>query len=194
MTSFAVQYPPVKGTIGNRMDKSVEKTKNNVACAAKVTGTAAATLAATVFPLSKIVSFMGDPKTYKNPAWNRMINNYFKVFAKKLINKGNKIWDTGWKKHIASINKHRVKYGKVGIVRQLIHEAKFGLVAALSQGLALPGRILASIARVPAPQKVLASILGLGGIAIAKIVKNHSYKAGQIDQKYTDRAQLQKTL
>ena len=56
MTSFAVQYPPVKGTIGNRMDKSVEKTKNNVACAAKVTGTAAATLAATVFPYQKLLA------------------------------------------------------------------------------------------------------------------------------------------
>ena len=42
--------------------------------------------------------------------------------------------------------------------------------------------------------KALAVIAALTVPALAYIHHNHTYKAGQIDQKYTDQAKLQKTL
>lgn len=42
--------------------------------------------------------------------------------------------------------------------------------------------------------KALAVIAAVTLPALGYIAHNHSYKAGQIDQKYTDKAQLQKTL
>lgn len=42
--------------------------------------------------------------------------------------------------------------------------------------------------------KALSAVLALGTIALGYITHKHAYKAGQIDQKYTDRAKMEKNM
>lgn len=55
------------------------------------------------------------------------------------------------------------------------------------------GQAIKTISKAPGV-KALAVIASIALPVLAYIQHNHSYKAGQIDQKYTDKAQLQKTL
>ena len=55
------------------------------------------------------------------------------------------------------------------------------------------GAAVKTISKAPGV-KALAVIASIALPVLAYIKHNHSYKAGQIDQKYTDKAQLQKTL
>lgn len=49
--------------------------------------------------------------------------------------------------------------------------------------------------KLPGSAKIIAGVgIGLAAITGYALDKSHSFKAGQIDQKYTDKAQLQKTL
>lgn len=49
--------------------------------------------------------------------------------------------------------------------------------------------------KLPGTTKIIAGVgAGLAAVTCYLFDKSHSFKAGQIDQKYTDKAQLQKTL
>lgn len=56
------------------------------------------------------------------------------------------------------------------------------------------GKIAKSFGTMSARFKALGLIAAIALPTIGYIAHNHSYKAGQIDQKYTDKAKFQKTL
>ena len=97
MTNLSVQSTAVRGTTGNRLDKAGEKAKNSAACAAKVTGAAAATAGASYFPLCKINSMKYNAKDY---SWNKLVNQYLTNWGQKLFDRGVKINNMANKKYL----------------------------------------------------------------------------------------------
>ena len=197
MTSFAVQStlgaaaPLVskdKGSVGNRMDCAGEHIKNNVSTGVQSTAVAGSTALA--------YGLVNKKTKGKAMNWNIKFNRALKEISKKIelemkildfrcgenidIKKG--VITKAGKEHVINT------YGKVkGKIYTFVCNS---LLKFLNSG----KKVIDKIAKTSGRPKILAGIL-LSGLALLTYVQNkHSYKAGQIDQKYTDKAQLQKAI
>lgn len=193
MTNFAVQStlgavaPLVskdKGSFGNRMNCAGEHIKNNAGNAVETAGVIGGSAVA-----YGIANKMTKGKAFE---WNTKINNRLKGFVKH-VNKVNKECSSShvdFNKGVTKKGKNFLinKYGKVkGRILKTIENLAIKIINGAKAG-------AEKLSKTSGRQKILGA-LALGALAtFTAVQKKHSYQAGQIDQKYTDKAKMEKNL
>ena len=176
MTNFAVQAtlgaaaPLVskeKGTMGNRMDCAGEQIKNSVKTGLQGSAVAAGAIGTTYGIVHN--------KTMANAAakvFDKTLNGIGKLFGKKDLAQ---IVDNKLLKTVSKyLTKDNAKLNTKGFYKTMAFDPKTLSKIKTAKGIALVSAIALPV--------------------LGYIRDKHIYKMGQIDQKYTDKASLQKTL
>jgi hypothetical protein len=173
-----------KGSLGNRVNCAGEQTVNNAACAAKSVATATA----------GIVGYNAANNLMKGKAfkWNSAINEFLREQAKNIDDSMNIFF----KKSGKCIKDY--KFTKKGVDIAVQKAGKFkGKLFTTIGNFALKSvkgfkNLLTKLAKTSGRQKALGAFALLALATLNYITNKHCYQAGQIDQKYTDRAKLEK--
>lgn len=177
MTNFAVQTtlgaaaPLVsknKGSIGNRMDCAGEHIKNTATATVQSAAVGLATYGATRAVANNMSGFSGLTKTLAK-GFDAAMDVIGKIIKKP---------------DLAAKVTTKIQH----FLSEYAPKAK-----SLNASQKPIGQAFKTVSKAPGV-KALAVIASIALPVLAYIQHNHSYKAGQIDQKYTDKAQLQKTL
>jgi hypothetical protein len=170
--------------LGNRVNCAGEQTVNNAACAAKSVAAATASVAG-----YNVIGNLTKGKAFK---WNSSINEFLRNQVKCIDDemKATSFW-TGerlkdYKVTQKGIDYLTKKHGKFGGKLRAIF-ANFGLKTI--NGLK---NLFTKISKTSGRQKALGAFALLALATLNYITNKHCYQAGQIDQKYTDRAKLEK--
>ena len=194
MTNFAtystlgpVVYPMVakdKGSLGNRVNCSGEQTINSAACAAKSVAAATASVAG-----YNVIGNLTKGKAFK---WNSSINEFLRKQVNDIEKAHNYVefWSGGKVKDYKLTEKgiafNLQKYGKFkGKLRTIIDNFALKTINGLKN-------LFTKISKTSGRQKALGAFALLALATLNYITNKHCYQAGQIDQKYTDRAKLEK--
>lgn len=192
MGSLAPLVSKDKGSFDNRIDCAGKQFANNVSNAAESTAVVAGSAVG-----YHILNKATKGKTYK---WNANLNKELKKATEKIsialkdikskmpVVKAQKVSialkDIKSRMPVAEIKAQKGAFGKLklGFVKNLIKASEF------------MKKNIEKLAKTSGRQKLLGALV-LGSLGLLMHVgQKHAYKAGQIDQKYTDKAQSQKTL
>lgn len=172
-----------KGSIKDRANESREHLKNDMKGLGKVTVVGAGTTVAAMHANKKLF------RTSTN--WNTSINKVFKEGANfigegldELIRSGKVDKNTG---RISKGYANTLKNGGKFIGRMKVFAANATL-----KFIELCKTAMKKVGNTSTRQKVVAGIVAVGLMTIGQICQKQCYKAGQIDQKYTDKAAAEK--
>lgn len=172
-----------KGSIKDRANESREHLKNDMKGLGKATVVGAGTTVAAMHANKKLFGASTN--------WNTSINKVFKKqansigeYLKELIKDGIVDKKTG---RISKEYANTLKNGGKFIGRMKVFAANAAL-----KFVELGQTVMKKVAGTSTRQKVVAGIVSVGLITIGKIFQKQCYKAGQIDQKYTDKAAAEK--
>lgn len=179
-----------KGSMGNRIDCAGAQVKNKVQNTIETAGVLGGTGAA-----YKLATNMTKGKEYK---WNATINNslkkYLKQFADYVQAEMRSPFGVGeyldFTKGVTTAGKKRL-ISQHGKFKGNIAKFAFNMIV---KTLNLINKGATALSKTSGRQKVLGAIILTGLGLFTYVQKKHSYQAGQIDQKYTDKAQTQKVL
>lgn len=194
MTSFAVQTsmgaiaPLVskdKGSVGNRMNCAGEHIKNNLSTGVQATAVAGSTALA--------YSFTNKMTKGKAMDWNIKFNKALKNLSKDIAKQA-KIFNNSEVGKYVNMEKGVTKAGKQRLTK--LYGKTKGKIAGLACNLgtkfiSFTKNAIDKIAKTSGRQKILTGIVLSGLVLLTHVLNKHNYKAGQIDQKYTDRAKME---
>lgn len=170
LTTVAPLVSPDKGSLGNRINCAGSQFLNAAATGLGVGATVGAADYAVKHKeqIGKVASkIKGFVNKFENSTIGKKVTGYIKSFAEKIKNSG----------LIQKLNNSKV----MNIAKQAGNAVKHFIKTAAT-------KISKLCTKLPKGGKI-----GLA-IALGAVVLNGIYKSGQIDQKYTDRAKMEKNL